>query len=210
MWGGLSSASCSPRGAAATAKAPPAPSMAGTRAPRATPPALPASSLPPGTREHSRVPLPLTWARGHPGKALPSLRWDGSGDGERGTARCLGRFASSPARGRMAQQQPREGLQEGEAGWDFAERALGDWDLVIRAQYSHQSLVPSRCCGMCGAGVFSQYPTDAQRSQEPVAGVEPSASCTVPGACRATPGAGDTARSSLTVTGGIPSHCTTN
>lgn len=61
--GGLSSASCSLRGAATAAKAPPAPFMAGTRAPRATLPAVTASSLPSGTRGHSRVPLPLTWAR---------------------------------------------------------------------------------------------------------------------------------------------------
>lgn len=88
IWGGLSSASCSPRGAATAAKALPGPFMAGTRAPWATPPAVPASSLPSGTRGHSRVPLPLTWAwgRGHPGKMLPSLRWDGGRHGDRGTA----------------------------------------------------------------------------------------------------------------------------
>lgn len=88
MWGGLSSASCSPRGTATAAKAPPAPFMAGTRAPQATPPAVPASSLPSGTRGHGRVPLPLTWAwgRGHPGKRLPSLMRDGGGDGDRDTA----------------------------------------------------------------------------------------------------------------------------
>lgn len=89
------------------------------------------------------------------GPAVPSCGGMGVGTVAQPAA-YLGPFASPPATGRMAQQQPQEGLREGEAGWDFA-GPLGGWDSVTRAQCSHQSLAPSRWCGMCGAGVFSQY-----------------------------------------------------
>lgn len=129
--------------------------MAGTRAPWATLPAVTASSLSSGTRGHGRVPLPLTWARGRgqPGRhCIPEVGW---GWGQWHSQ--LGVWVVLPAHPPwMAQQQPQEGLREGEAGWDFAEGPLGGRDSGTRAQYSRQSLVPSRRCGMCGAGMFSQ------------------------------------------------------